>query len=316
MQVVYEKLPFKKKKCVATIGAFDGVHLGHRFILRKVKDEARKKGISSLAISFDIHPSKLLSKSHPASTKVYTGNIINHRQKKALIKSEGLDYIWFLKTHRSFLKLSGKEFLEYILRYFDIAELIVGEDFHFGYKGQAGIEYLKKASRDYNFDLKIIRKIKKSGVTISSSLIRKLIKAAEFNKVKFFLGRSYCLEGKVIKGKGLGQRLGFPTANIRFFDYIIPQQGVYAACINISGKNYLCGINIGTRPTVSRYKKQSLEAYIINFNKNILGKVVRIYFLKRIRGEKKFPSHKQLSRAITNDIKYIKKHYRIPKNVL
>ncbi|MDP2922911.1 MAG: bifunctional riboflavin kinase/FAD synthetase [Candidatus Omnitrophota bacterium] len=316
MRVIYEKLPSKRKKCVATIGAFDGVHLGHKFILKRVKNKALKRGIYSLVITFDIHPRKLLSKKFLTSDKAFLGHIADHRQKKNLIKSLGINCIWFLKTHHSFLKLSGRDFLEYVLRHFDICELIVGEDFRFGYRGEADVSYLDKVSKFYNFNLTVIKKIKKTKVAISSSLIRRMIRDGEFKKVRTFLGRNYYLEGKVIRGVGIGKQLGFPTANIHVFDYILPKRGVYAAYIDTLKKRYLCGVNIGTRPTITTSQKEVVEAHIINFKKNILGKIVRIHFLEKIRGEKEFSSNTRLKNVINDDINYIHKRYRIPKNAL
>lgn len=310
MKVIYKKLPSKRIPCVATIGVFDGVHPGHRFILKKVRQASRRRKIHSLVITFDVHPRKLLSKGSPSAVSGYIGHIISHQQKKELIEKLGIDYLWFLKTKHSFLKLSAKDFLEYILRHFDIHELIVGEDFHFGHKGKAGVDYLKRIADFYNISLRVIKKIKKNAITLSSSVIRRLIRDGEFRKAKSFLGRSYHLEGKVIEGLGLGESLGFPTANIHVFDYVVPENGVYAACVNIGSNVYLGAVNIGIRPSVTSLRKKVVEAHIINFNKEICGKTLKIYFLEKIREEKKFVSVVRLKNAIRRDVGYIFRKYK------
>jgi riboflavin kinase/FMN adenylyltransferase len=310
MRVIYKKFLSKRIPCIATIGVFDGIHLGHRFILKKVRERARINKLASLVITFDIHPRKLISENNAIGNSNFLGHIISHRQKKELIEKIGIDYLWFLKTGHSFLKLSAKEFLEYILRHFAIKEFVVGEDFRFGYKGRADVSYLKRVSKIYNFNLLVLKKIKKDITTISSSVIRKLIRNGEFARVKSFLGRNYCLEGKVIKGGGLGKLIGFPTANVYAIDYVLPQRGVYAACADIDKKIYLGAVNIGTRPTVSKSDREVVETHILGFNRNILGKTLKLYFLQRIRDEKKFHSSEKLSKAIRKDIDYILRKYK------
>jgi riboflavin kinase/FMN adenylyltransferase len=310
MKVIYKKLPSDQIPCVATIGVFDGIHVGHSFILNRVKARAKINKLASLVITFDTHPRKVISKNNVASGTIFLGHIINHQQKKELIEKLGIDYLWFLKTGRSFLKLSAQEFLEYILQYFSIKELIVGEDFHFGYKGQADVNYLKKVSRVYNFNLVVVKKIKNNVTTISSSVIRRLIRSGKFIKAKLFLGRNYCLEGKVIKGSGLGKKIGYPTANIHIGDYVSPRRGVYAGYAGLGKKIYLGAINIGTRPTVNELQKEAVEVHILGFNKDISKKTLKVYFLQKIREEKRFPSAAELKSAIAKDIRYIIKKYR------
>jgi riboflavin kinase/FMN adenylyltransferase len=304
MKVVYGNLASKKKECVATIGVFDGIHLGHQSILKKVVKEAAKKNINSLVITFDIPPQKFLDKN-------FDGCITDFEEKKKLIKSLGISYLWFLKTSHSLLKLSGSEFINYILNRFPIKKLIVGEDFRFGYKGKTDINYLKKVGELYGFNLISIKKKKERGKVISSSLIRKLIAKGNFKRIRTFLGRDYSLKGEVIRGRGYGKKIGFPTANINAYGYVIPSKGVYAAYTNIGKKRYLCAINIGTRPTVAKSKKIALEAHIINFHRNIIGKTIDLFFLKKIREEKRFSSLEGLKRTIKKDIAYILKNYRL-----
>lgn len=304
MNVIYEKLPSRRREYIATIGVFDGIHRGHQFILKKVSKLAQRKKTPSLVVTFDISPKSFLNKN-------FSGCIIDLEEKKSLIKSLGIDYLWILKVHASFLKLSGEEFINYILKYVAIDELIVGDDFHFGYRGENNINCLKRLKERFRFGLTVVKRRKREGKIVSSSLIREFIREGQFGKVKKFLGRNYFLRGEVFKGLGYGQKLGFPTANIHTFDCSVPRRGAYAAIVEIGRKKYLSAVNIGLRPTIAKPKAESrkpkavVEAHIINFHKDILGKTLKIIFLERIREERKFSSLQQLKQAIRKDIQYI-----------
>ena len=314
MKVIYRKLPSNKIKCIATIGVFDGIHLGHRFILEKLKKEAYRRKAPSLVITFDVPPETILEKSCRHKPDEFHGFLTDMEEKKNILSFCGIDYLWFLKTNRPFFKLSGKEFIEYLFRYFSPKHLLVGEDFRFGYKGKSGIRYLEKISNKYGFDVTVLKKLRRNGKIISSSLIRQLIKNAAFGRIKNFLGRDYFIKGKIVKGSGLGRKLGYPTANINHDGYVIPLSGIYAAIIEINGTRYLCAVNIGERPSINKSTEKILEAHIINFKRNILGKKIKLWFIQKIRDEKKFSSKENLIKAIAKDVLYIRKHYSKFKN--
>ena len=316
MKVIYDKLPSRRKKCVVTIGVFDGIHLGHRFILEKVKKDAKKKHISSLVITFDTAPGQFLNKVLPANKrknlKPFLGYLADTSEKSRLVKSLGINYLWFLKTKQSLLKLSARDFMEYIFKFFDVKKLIVGEDFRFGHKGKGDLNYLKKLKKEYNFELLILKKKNKYGKIISSSIIRELIKRGNLKQVKKFLGRNFSMNGKVGKGKGIGTTLGFPTANVSSLNYVMPLGGVYAAWVALAGEIYLAVVNIGLRPTFTHSKKKTtIEVHILNFNKNILGQNIKIIFLEKIRNERKFSSSDALRTFIQKDIDCVTAKYSI-----
>lgn len=313
MRVISNRLPFKKVRCVATVGVFDGIHLGHQFILKKVKETARKKGLAALLITFDIPPQQFLSKKnllhHRRPEKAFTGSLTARDEKTALISSLGIDYLWFLKTKKSLLSLSARDFINYIQRYFKIEKLIVGDDFRFGHRGRGDLRRLKLLANEHRFELSIIKKKANNKKVISSSLIRQLIQKGQLKEAKQLLGRNFSLRGKVFKGKGRGLRLGFPTANIFASDYVIPACAVYAASVVLEKKIYLAAVNVGLRPTFCKIKGPIIEAHILNLKKNILGKIIKIVFLEKIRKEKKFSSSKALKTAIGKDIKYVTAKY-------
>lgn len=313
MRVIFNRLPFKRVRCIATVGVFDGIHLGHQFILKKVKETARKKGIDSLLITFDIPPQQFLSKKnllhHRRPEKAFAGSLTVRDEKTALISSLGIDYLWFLKTKKSLLNLSARGFINYIQRYFKIEKLIVGEDFRFGHRGRGDLKILKLLANKHRFELSVIKKKSKNKKVISSSLIRQLIQKGKLSQAKQLLGRCFSLNGKVVKGRGIGSKLGFPTANISVSDYVTPAYGVYAAYVILGKKTYLSAINIGMLPTFGKVKGLVMEAHILNFKKNILGKPIKIVFLERLREEKKFSSSKALASAISKDIKQVTAKY-------
>ena len=310
MKVIFNRLSFKRVKCIVTVGVFDGIHLGHQFILKKVRETARGKGLSSLLITFDIPPQRFLNKKkllrHRRPEKAFIGSLTGRDEKIDLVSSLGIDYLWFLRTKRSLLELSAQSFINYIQKYFNIEKLIVGEDFRFGHKGTGDLSDLRELASEHRFDLSIIRKKTKNNKIISSSLIRQLIQKGKLSQVKQLLGRCFSLKGKVVKGRGIGSKLGFPTANISASDYVIPACGVYAAYAIVGKKTYLSAINIGT---FGKVKGLVVEAYILNFKRNILGKPIKIIFLERLREEKKFSSSKALASAIGKDIEHLASKY-------
>jgi riboflavin kinase/FMN adenylyltransferase len=275
---------------------FDGIHLGHKFILKQLKKTASRLKIPSLVITFDKHPRAVLG-------KPFDGYISSNEQKKELLLERGINQVWFLKTTPELLKLSGEEFVSCLARQIDIKELIVGEDFCFGYGRHNGVGDLKKFSLQHDFNLKVIKKKKISGITASSSLVRQAVLNADFKTAGKILGRPYSFIGRVEKGKGVGTKLGFSTANIYPREMIVPCDGVYAAAVKLSGKKFVAAVNIGHLHGATG--ERVVEAHIIVFKKNIVGETLEIIFLKQIRKEKKFSSIQALQEAIAKDVKMI-----------
>jgi riboflavin kinase/FMN adenylyltransferase len=295
---------------VATIGVFDGVHCGHHFIFREVIKEAKDKGVKSLAITFFPHPKQVLKKE-------FSGHVNSLEQKKSLIAAAGLDYLFILESNFDLFKLSGFEFFEKVADKFNIVETIVGDDFNFGRGGNCGIKELKDLARVFNFKVKVLRKQKAFGEIISSSLIRDKIKQGNFNHVAELLGRPYQLQAKIVSGRGIGTKLGFPTANLdNKHQFITPKTGVYAAYVKVDSKVYAGAVNIGYRPTFSGEQEQLLEVHIIDFKRNIVGKQITLIFLEKLRDEQKFPSTAKLKQQIAIDIKKISAKYStFPKDI-
>ena len=299
MKVVSEKSLHKRKGFVVTIGVFDGVHLGHRFVIQKANRAAQKAGVSSLVITFSPHPSLFLKKRFP-------GYITARNDKKKIFGGMGVDYYWEIPLTSELMKLQGKEFIRRITDKIKINMLVVGDDFKFGHKGACSVRDLKNMSGEFGFKVMSVKRKKIGGRIVSSSLIREDIENGNFHKIKFFLGREYILTAPIKKGKGIGRHLGFPTFNLDFGERIIPRGGVYAVKALI-GKTALLGVcDIGTGPTFNRGNKNrsvSLEIHVINYQG---GKIKNIgcLFLERLRDEKKFSSIERLKKTIQKDIDY------------
>lgn len=278
-----------------TVGVFDGVHLGHRHLLLKLKAHAKERNKPSLAITFDFPPERAL-----CPGKRFTGYITDYQQKVSLIEELGIDNLWVLSVARGVLGFTPEKFLTYINYYFPIQAMLVGNDFRFGVEAKAGIGELSAFSSKYGFELEVIPKKRFAGVLLSSSELKGLIKTAQFDKVKNFLGRDYLVKGEVKRGRGIGRQLGFPTANLDTFDYVLPEQGVYAALVKLGKRFFLSAVNIG---------KQGFECHLINFSKNILKEQLEVIFIKKIRAEIDFQSHQDLAKHIQKDIQIITSKY-------
>lgn len=308
MRVIYRKLPSRRIDCVAAIGVFDGVHLGHQYVLEKLKAFAVSDKLASLVITFDLPPEFILHNRFHIHSKFY-GYLTDYYDKQIIFKSLDIDFLWFLKSSKRLFNMSGQEFMDYIMKYFSIKKIIVGEDFHFGRNSKNSIACLKEFSNAHKIDVCVVKKIKKNKKIISSSAIRQYIKNANFTAAEKMLDRGYFVSGEVVQGCGVGKTLGFPTANINTGGHVIPCSGVYAGRVQLDGEMYLAAINIGCRPTVNFSMRHIFEAHILDFNKNILGKRIKVFFLKKLRDEKKFSSQVSLVKAIKKDVDFIRKKY-------
>jgi riboflavin kinase/FMN adenylyltransferase len=296
----------KYKNVVLTIGMFDGVHRAHQNIIKQVIYQARKIKGTSMVLTFDPHPLKLLK----GYTDVPLITSCAHRIE--LIRQLNVDVCILLDFNKQFSKISAKKFIQDILiNTLRIKYLIIGRGFRFGRQREGTFSLLRSLSKNSNFTARRISPIKIRGKIISSSKIRSLIQKGRIEQANRFLGRSFSLLGKVKKGSAQGRILGYPTANIEPQEKLIPARGVYVVTVKIKS-DILPGIlNIGRRPTFWSKKRSSvtIEVHIFNFCKKIYGRNIEIFFVKRIRSEKKFVSHQAL-------LAQIKKDERMAKSIL
>ena len=286
-----------EKESILTIGTFDGVHIGHNKILKRLIQDSKKNNLSSLVMTFFPHPRMILNKSHEIKM------IDTIDEKINLLEKTGLDNLIIHPFDNNFSKIRAKEFVEEILiKKLKIKEIIIGYDHKFGKDREASVEDLKKFGKDYMFTVKEIPAQEIDSIAISSTKIRNAILNGEIEKCNKFLGRNFILTGKVVYGEGLGKKIDFPTANIEIKETykIIPKNGVYLVKTKINSKTYFGMMNIGIRPTVGGTNK-SLEIHFFNFKDNIYGKNVSIEIIKKIRDEEKFSSIDQLKIQLKKD---------------
>ena len=281
---------------VVTIGNFDGVHLGHREIFRRVKHSAKEIDGVSVVITFDPHPLKVVKPDRPLA-------LINTLDEKiTLIEASGIDYLLIIKFDPAFASLSASEFVERILvGTIGLKRLIIGYDYAFGKGREGNISLLKTLGNSFSFDVEELAPISDGTVNYSSSLIRKMVTDGEVAEVVHYLGRNYSLGGRVVHGANRGKSLGFPTANILTDKELIPCDGVYAVKVKIDEVLYDGACNIGLNPTFDG-ENLSIEVFIFDLNEDLYGKDVRVYFFKRLRGEKRFATTDELVTAISADV--------------
>jgi riboflavin kinase/FMN adenylyltransferase len=281
---------------VVTIGNFDGVHLGHREIFRRLKQSARELGGVSVVITFDPHPLRVVN-SHRDVTLINTLD-----EKITLIEASGVDYLIIIPFDISFAATPSAEFIEkYLVGIIGTKKLIIGYDYAFGRNREGNFAMLSSFGSRFGFDVEELAPINCGETIYSSSLIRRMIAAGEVADIVRFLGRHFSLGGRVVHGANRGKTLGFPTANIATDKELIPGEGVYAVKVKINDRLYDGACNIGTNPTFDG-TELSIEAFIFDFVGELYDQELRVYFIERLRGEIKFSSVEELKEAIAADV--------------
>ena len=299
---IYKNANLNKKhhKGVIAIGNFDGIHLGHQKVVNEARKKAKSKKLPFGIITFE-----------PVPVMYFNSKIKNHRinsleQKKIQLKKLKLDFLIIIKFNKIFSSLTAEKFIEEIIyNKTKCSFLYVSKNFKFGYKRRGNIQTLKKYEKQYNFKSLITRPYKKNKKIISSTLIRKKIINGKIREANTLLNREWNIKGKVIKGRQLGRKIGFPTCNLQLNDYIVPRNGVYAVKVKGSNFNKKGIANVGFRPTFNG-KKLLLETNIFGIDKNLYNKEIDISFKKFIRREKKFKNLEHLKKQIKIDIKKAK----------
>jgi len=293
----------KHRNGVIAIGNFDGLHLGHLKVINEAKVKAKKLNLPFGVMTFEPIPIMFFNK------KLKNHRINSLEQKKNLLKKLKLDFLIVIKFNKYFSSLTAEDFIKKIIyKKIKCKYLYVSRNFKFGHKRRGNIKTLKKFEKLFDYKRVITKPYKKNNKIISSTIIRKKIRAGKIEEINKLLNRVWSVEGKVIKGQKRGRKIGFPTCNLKLDNYVIPKLGVYT--VKVSNKNFnKNGIaNIGYRPT---FKGQSLllETNIFGFRKNLYNKVINVSFGKFIRPEKKFKNLEYLKKQIKLDIKLAKKNY-------
>lgn len=294
-------------RSVVTMGVFDGVHRGHRYIFKKVLRRARQLRATSIVYTFDPHPVKVLvPDACPPMIMTFT-------QKREQIKKLGMQKVVVQKFTRRFARLSPQQFFNrIIIHQLKARELFVGYDFTFGFHRSGTAELLESLGKKAGIRVTVVEPFLWKETLVSSTRIRQLLARGLLRPAQELIGSPYTMEGKVIRGRGIGKsQVGIHTANLRWENDLILPAGVYATYTLVKGKRHRSVTNIGPNPTFGVHPP-SVETHLLNFNKNILGEKISIEFVEKIREEIAFASAKELAAQIQNDIKIAKKILRSP----
>lgn len=291
---------------ILTIGTFDGVHVGHQKILKRVVKIAYEKEAKPAVLTLFPHPRMVLQK----DDTIKLLNTIDERTQ--LLKDLGIEEVIVKEFTKEFANLSAKDYVKHILvEELNTKQIVIGYDHHFGKNRSANIDDLKIFAKEFNFKVEEISAQEIKDVTVSSTKIRNALNNGNIEVANAYLGYKYFISGDVVKGKGIGRTLDYPTANIRIKESykLIPNDGVYVVKSEIEGSTIYGMMNIGTNPTVSG-KARSIEVHFFDFDSDIYGKSLKIEFLHWLRSEQKFENlkalKKQLSKDMTEALEFIK----------
>ncbi len=281
---------------VVTLGNFDGVHLGHRAILKATMDRARAAGGTAFAITFEPHPEKFLFPDRAPRL------ILVPEDKLEFLRLSGLDGVIVFDFTRELSLVPPREFVrDYLLDRIGAREVVIGHSVNFGHKRAGNAAVMVELGRELGFDTAVVGPVKVAGMEVSSTKIRELISTGDMRGAAKLLGRYHFLHGPVVHGRERGRTIGFPTANIQSETECIPPDGVYATRVVLEDGAFASITNIGMRPTFNE-DARSVEAHIFDFNRDIYGQRVKLELIERIRGEKKFESAEALRKQIAMDL--------------
>lgn len=288
---------------VLTIGSFDGVHLGHRSIVADVVRHAKEMNGTAAVLTMDPHPREFFSARHAP-------NLLTSLKKKLSILEElGVDVTYILRFDREVADFEPLTFVEDIVCDRCHAEmLVVGHDCRFGKGADGDFEMLQRIAPSHGFAVKQLPPLVVDAERVSSTLIRERVLQGDLEGIEVLLGRKYSVQGEVVRGRGVGAEIGFPTANVLPLHSAVPAQGVYIAEVLMDGRRHSAAVNIGIAPTI-RHDDVTIEAHILDFSEDILGHDIEVIFQRRIRAEKKFPNREALSAQIAKDVGAVRAHF-------
>ncbi|HEY9032430.1 MAG TPA: bifunctional riboflavin kinase/FAD synthetase [Pseudomonadales bacterium] len=294
----------RHRGCVATIGAFDGVHRGHQAVLQELIAKSRELGLPSLVITLEPLPREYFApKDAPA-------RVMSFREKWQALQQQGIDRVLRVHFDRELSLVSAEDFITDIFHdQLDIKYMVVGDDLRFGHERRGDFTLLQRMGQQLGFGVSDTRTLVSDGDRVSSTRIREALANADFELAEQLLGRPYAITGKVIYGQQLGRTLDAPTANLQLHRSKAALSGVYAVEVKL-GKELLPGVaNVGTRPTVDEGIKAILEVHLLDFSRDIYGKSLQVIFRKKLRDEQKFASLEALKTAIHRDIATAKQYF-------
>jgi riboflavin kinase/FMN adenylyltransferase len=300
-------LSFQQSASAITIGNFDGVHLGHQYLLTHLKKIAQEKQLKTWLITFEPQPNEyFLQEKAPA-------RLMRLRDKLLMIENNDLDGVLCLRFTEKLAHLSAEAFIKEILvKKLNPHIILVGEDFHFGYQRTGNLALLQKFSQKYGYEVVAMKDFLLQNERVSSTRIRQALNAGDLSAAENYLGHPYRMTGRVAHGDKRGRIIGFPTANIYLHRKVVPLWGVYAVKMFGVADEAIYGVaNIGNRPTVDGGGRTLLEVHLFNFSADIYGKQVEVEFVKKLRDEKRFASFDLLKEQIMLDARQAREFFQL-----
>jgi len=290
-------------RSIVTIGTFDGIHIGHRYILKNLMEISKKNNEESIVITFNPHPRYVLQKENQELKLINTT-----KEKEQLLEEIGIAHFIIHPFTKQFSRTKSENFIRYFLvNKLNVSHLILGHDHHFGRNREGSFDDLKRLSDLYDFRITQISAKKVDSTIVSSTKIRNKIKSGDIKIVNKYLGYTFFFSGLVIKGLSIGKKIDFPTANLSLEDdnKIIPKDGVYAVKVKYIDVNYIGMMNIGFKPTLMQ-KNRSIEVNIFDFDLDIYGKYITVSVIAKIRDERKFKNLDELKKQLIKDKRKVK----------
>ena len=288
----------RHRDCVVTIGAFDGVHLGHQAVIRHLLGKSRELGVPSLVIVFEPLPREYFS---PLKAPA---RIMSFREKFYAMRELGVDRLLRVQFNESLREMSAQQFLDDIfVSGLGVRYVVLGDDFRFGNDREGHPEFIRQQGPSYGYEARPTPTLSVDGERVSSTRIREALESADFAEAERLLGRAYSISGKVVYGRQLGQTLGTPTANLELHRLRAPLSGVYVVEVSGAGLERAPGVaNVGVRPTVDDSIKANLEVHLLDREIGLYGQHIDVTFRHKLRDEQKFGSVDELRENIATDI--------------
>lgn len=306
MKIVYDlkELAMTKEPLGIALGTFDGLHIGHQKVIGDMVAYCKAHGYKSVVYTFSNHPRELTRNGHRVQ------KLVNNEDKEKLIEATGADFLLMMPFDERFMKTSPEQFVrDYLIDGMNVKAIAVGFDYRFGKGAEGDVDLLKALKAKYGYELLVIEPVALAGHKVSSSEIRDRIKHGDMAAARKMLGRPYSVAGPVIRGKQVGRKLGFPTANIQTDTHMsLIKPGVYVSYTQVGDVLYPSLSNVGYNPTFEQ-TELNLESFLLDFDEDIYGEVIRIFFIEHIRGEEKFASLDALIARMNEDLKFAKEHF-------
>jgi riboflavin kinase/FMN adenylyltransferase len=298
MQVEAELSKFSPQwDMLLTIGVFDGVHLGHKYLISQLKEQAGRRNLLTGVVTFRQHPQEVL---FPQTKLPFLTDLV---ERASLLKNEGVDAIIILSFTRELAQLSVQRFISLLKKFLRMRGVVIGPDFALGRNREGDTNILRRLGQDMDFSVTVVPPVVINGEVVSSTAIRSALVDGDMKRVYNLFGRPFSLHGRVITGTGRGAKLGFPTANLDMNpEQALPAEGVYATWAYIDDKTYQSVTNIGRRPTFDGGERL-VEVYVLDYQHDLYGRELRIDVIERLRGEKKFATVEELKKQLAEDVK-------------